>query len=240
MKETDLYLPIKKYLEEKGFMVKSEIHGCDVVAQREDNIVIVELKKSFNLDLVLQGLDRKTMTDFVYLAIPRPKSTKGNRWRGIKKLCKMLSIGLIFVAVKGEESLVEVVEEPKKYIPNYNLRKTKKLQKEFDSRKTDFNLGGSSKRPILTAYKEDALLIALNIRDKGESLPIKEIKELTQNDRAGIILRSNVYKWFERVERGIYKLSDKGLDAIEQYSYALPYLLSDIKGNRSDINEKAF
>lgn len=232
MKETDLYLPIKRFLEDKGFIVKSEIKGCDVVAQREDDIVIVELKKSFNLDLVLQGIDRKSMTDLVYLAVPRPKSLKGNRWRRIKKLCKLLSIGLILVAVKGEESLVEVVEEPTKYTPNYSHTKAKKLQKEFDNRKTDFNLGGSSKRPILTAYKEGALLIALTMKEKPDGLAIKEVKEGTNNPRAGIILRSNVYKWFERVERGIYKLSDKGTEALEEYSYAIPYLLSDTKGNQ--------
>jgi hypothetical protein len=59
--ETSLYGPVKHYLEMLGFTVKGEVCGCDLVALRGDEppmVVIGELKLSFNLDLVLQAVDR--------------------------------------------------------------------------------------------------------------------------------------------------------------------------------------
>ena len=86
MLETELYLPVKRFLEAQGFAVKAEIGGCDVLAVRGDEPpVIVELKTSFNLQLLLQGIDRQGVTDTVYLAIPEPKrSLPGD----ILRLCK--------------------------------------------------------------------------------------------------------------------------------------------------------
>jgi len=42
--ETDLYAPVKQFLEDLGYEVKSEVHDCDVVAVRQDQAdpVIVE------------------------------------------------------------------------------------------------------------------------------------------------------------------------------------------------------
>jgi hypothetical protein len=56
--ESNLYLPVKRYLEKLGFEVKGEICGCDLVALRGDEppiVVIGELKLTFNLELLLQG-----------------------------------------------------------------------------------------------------------------------------------------------------------------------------------------
>ncbi|RUX56981.1 hypothetical protein EN994_08325, partial [Mesorhizobium sp. M7A.F.Ca.CA.002.09.1.1] len=61
MNETSLYAPVKRFLESLDFVVKGEIDGCDVVALREGEppvVVICELKLQFNLELVLQGVDR--------------------------------------------------------------------------------------------------------------------------------------------------------------------------------------
>ncbi len=32
MKESDLYLPLKKFLEKQNYTVKAEVKNCDVVA----------------------------------------------------------------------------------------------------------------------------------------------------------------------------------------------------------------
>lgn len=46
LKETDLYWPIKAFLEDQGYEVKAEVIDCDVVAMRNDEPpLIVELKK---------------------------------------------------------------------------------------------------------------------------------------------------------------------------------------------------
>ena len=53
-----------------GYLVKGEINGCDVVGVRSDEPpVVVELKRTFGLGLVVQGIDRLAMTDAVYVAV---------------------------------------------------------------------------------------------------------------------------------------------------------------------------
>ncbi len=59
--ETALYLPVKRFLENLGFTVKGEVGGCDLVALSAGDppiVVIGELKLTFNLELVLQAVDR--------------------------------------------------------------------------------------------------------------------------------------------------------------------------------------
>ena len=66
-----LYRPVKVFLEGLGFVVKGEVGGCDLVALKDDNlpvVVICELKLTFNLELILQGVDRATASDEVWLA----------------------------------------------------------------------------------------------------------------------------------------------------------------------------
>ena len=57
--ETELYAPIKQYFEQRGYTVRAEMKHCDLVAIRGDEPpIIVELKKSFNIPLLVQGIDR--------------------------------------------------------------------------------------------------------------------------------------------------------------------------------------
>ena len=76
IRETDLYPPVKYFLEGQGYEVKAEIADNDVVAIRGDEPpVVVELKTAFTLALVFQGIGRQKLTDQVYLAIPDPGRT---------------------------------------------------------------------------------------------------------------------------------------------------------------------
>jgi len=103
-RETELYAPVKEYLEGQGYEVKAEIDGCDLVARRgQEPPVIVELKAGFTLPLVLQGVDRLSLSDVVYLAVAVPrKPAKGSLWRrerrSILRLCRRLGLGLLAVA----------------------------------------------------------------------------------------------------------------------------------------------
>ena len=70
--ETSLYAPVKAFLEARGFEVKGEICGCDLVATRGEEpslLVVAELKLAFSLELVLQAVDRLRAADHVYLAV---------------------------------------------------------------------------------------------------------------------------------------------------------------------------
>jgi hypothetical protein len=103
--ETTLYLPVKRFLEKLGFEVKGEIRGCDVVGPKGDSppvIVVTELKLRFNLELVLQGVDRTPACDEIWLAV---RSTTRGRERDprVRKLCRLLGFGLL--GVRREEGL---------------------------------------------------------------------------------------------------------------------------------------
>ena len=96
---------MKRFLEGRGYAVKGEVRGCDVVAVRGDDEppVVVELKLAFTLSLVLQGVDRFALTDHVYLAIPaRPPRKSPERGfspahPGVRRLCRRLGLGLLAV-----------------------------------------------------------------------------------------------------------------------------------------------
>ncbi len=200
MPETDLYLPVKRHLESQGYTVKAEVKGCDVVALRGAELpVIVELKQSMSLALLYQAVDRLAVAEHVYVAVARPK-------RGVTadatKLCRRLGLGLIVVTAAGS---VEVLADPVPYAPRPNLKKRGVLLKEFNARNGDPNVGGSTRTPLMTAYRQDALKCLEYLKATGPSRP-RDVKAATKVDRAATILRDNVYAWFQKIDRGIYGL----------------------------------
>ncbi len=209
MAETDLYPPVKRFLERQGYVVKAEVRACDVVGVRgNEPPVIVELKTAFTLQLIYQAMDRLTMTDAVYVAVARPK-------RGVPseavKLCRRTGIGLVVVAASGN---VEVLTDPLPYTPRKNARRRGLLLREFTGRKGDPNIGGSTGVKLMTAYRQDAVLCADHLRANGPSR-VRDIKAATKVDRVANILRDNHYGWFVRETRGVYGLSSTASDGRE-------------------------
>ena len=238
-REEDLYAPVKVFLETQGYEVKAEVRDCDLVAQRaEEPLVIIELKTSFTLPLVLQGIDRLALSDRVYLAVAVPlKPTPGSLWRrerrGVLKLCRRLGLGLLAVhETPGERPpLVEPLLDPLPYRPRPNKRRQGLLLKEFAHRVGDPNTGGSTKRPIVTAYRQDALRCVAHLAAHGPT-KASVVKAAAGVARAGPLMRRNVYGWFERVDRGIYTLSPKGRSAVDTYGDVLEELRSAEAQNR--------
>ena len=205
--ETSLYLPVKHFLENLGFEVKGEICGCDLVALHGDAppvVVIGELKLSFNLDLVLQGVDRTAACDEIWLAIRTSVRDRGReRDPRVRKLCRLLGFGLLGVSAAGQ---VELLVEPGAWRPRRDPQRRSQLVAEHRRRQGDPALGGSSKSPIMTAYRQQALACVAALSD-GPRRP-REIKAAIP-DAPKIFLR-NVYGWFVPVERGLYALTDLG------------------------------
>jgi hypothetical protein len=217
VKETDLYPPIKRFLEAQGYEVKAEVRGCDVVAVRgEESPVIVELKTGFTLQLLLQGVDRLAVTDTVYLAIVEPKRSMRS---DLVKLCRRLGLGLI--TVRGQS--VEALTDPGPYQPRRARKKKVLLLKEFARRSGDQNSGGSTRRPLMTSYRQDALRCARFIGERGASR-VADIRIAGKVDRAGGILLNDVYQWFDKKSRGVYDLSDKGRAALVEFAEAMRLL----------------
>jgi len=210
--ESDLYAPVKALLEGQGYSVKGEVKGCDVVAVRGDEPpVIVELKRVFGMGLVLQGVNRLALSDAVYLAIGAwPKNL-----RDIKKLCRRLGLGLMIVV----KERVDVLLDPAPYTPRKNRRKLGRLLGEHARRVGDPNRGGSSSKvPMMTAYRQEALRCAGLLARNGP-MKVAALRLAADAPKAAAILSQDHYGWFERVERGIYGLTPKGRAGLEQHGW---------------------
>jgi hypothetical protein len=209
--ETSLYQPVKRFLEGLGLEAKGEVCGCDVVALDQGQpaaVVICELKMSFTLDLVLQAVDRSAVSDEVWLAVAASRKGRGREGDpAVKKLCRLLGFGLLVVFSTGR---VEVVVEPTDWKPRPNAKRRSRIVSEHRRRRGDPTSGGSTRQPIMTAYRQQALLCAAALV-AGPARP-RDLKG--QAPDAAKILLSNVYGWFERAERGVYRLTDGGHAAL--------------------------
>jgi hypothetical protein len=222
-RESDLYPAIKAFLQGQGYDVKGEIRGCDVVATRGDEPpVIVELKLAFNLALLLQGVDRLSLTDRVYLAVARPQSRRATGacvYRSdVRKLCRRLGLGLMTVA-SGQRGDVDVLVDPAPYRPRRHGKRVRLLLGEHARRQGDPNRGGVTKTAIVTAYRQEALRCALLIEEGGQR-SLKALRQTGVVPNAPRILGRDVYGWFRRVERGIYCLSDRAREDIARFGAA--------------------
>lgn len=220
IKETDLYLPIKALLEAQGYEVKGEIGAADIVAVRaEEDPVIVELKATFSLVLFHQAIERQSITDNVYIGVPRGigkpflKSLKSNL-----ALCRRLGLGLITVRLKDGFSEIHI--DPGPYKPRQLKPKKTRLLKEFVKRVGDPNLGGTGGKKLMTAYRQDALRCLKALKQNG---PTKAslIAKATQVERARNIMAADHYGWFEKVEIGIYGMTPIGKTALKEYAVDL-------------------
>lgn len=225
MRETDLYPPVKAVLESQGYTVKGEIGDCDLVAIRgTEPPIIVELKRSFGLSLIMQGIARQSITDAVYLAVPTPNGRQARRrTNDMTALCRRLGLGLMFVRT-GTAAAVDIRLDPSPYQPRKSKPRQTRLLREFQRRVGDTTQGGADKRrPAMTAYRQDALRCAAHLARDG---PAKgaTVAANTGVAKATNLLRRDVYGWFERVDRGVYQLSPKGKAALKTYADAISCL----------------
>ena len=228
MKETTLYPAVKQFLEGQGYVVKSEIGDCDVVAERgEEDPVIVELKRTLNLDVVLQAVQRTEVTPSVYVAVPKTCAPLRTRFRQICKLLRMLGLGLLLVHTRSCPAIVEAVIDPGPYAPRRSKPKKSRLLREFAQRVGDPNQGGTTRRGgIMTAYRQKALRIARHLQHNGPtkaSVAAAAVGEPKTRD----ILYRNVYGWFDRVDTGIYALSPRGEQEAPPWMAASPELFEN-------------
>ncbi len=213
IKESDLYAPVRDYLQDLGYFVNGEINSCDIVAQKSDEMLVVELKKSLNLEVILQATERQKIADTVYIAVLKPKNIfKNKKYKRICHLLRRLEIGLMLVTIKPEGSRIEIVQTAEVFdrikSRQMNQKKRKQVELEFGKRKTQ-TTGGVTKTKITTAYREEAVVIAKAIELAGPSTP-KSLQYLEiPARRIQNILYGNYYGWFERVETGIYNITDR-------------------------------
>jgi hypothetical protein len=209
--ESALYEPVKRYLAGLGLDAKGEIGGCDLVALGVDEppiLVICEFKLAFSLELVLQAVDRAAACDEVWLAVPASKRGRGREGDPrVRKLCRLLGFGLLVVFPAG---LVEVAVEPGPWRPRADGKRRSRLLAEHRRRRGDPVAGGGAGQPIMTAYRQRALICAAALANG----PRRPRNLAGQVPDAPQILRRNVYGWFVRPARGLYDLTEAGRQAL--------------------------
>jgi hypothetical protein len=198
--ETLLYRPIKAFLEGLGFIVKGEIGGCDLLALKDDDppvVVIGELKLTFNLELVLRGVDRAAACDEVWLAARLSSRAKGRASpcfeptpRKRREVSQPLPKARFRLARSNGE--IDLLVSPTSRMPRKNPGRRSRLVHEHRRRRGDPVEGGGSRKPIMTAYRQRALACAAALA-QGPRRP-RDLK--VDIPDAPKILRGNVYGWF--------------------------------------------
>ncbi|OJU02301.1 MAG: hypothetical protein BGN83_13245 [Rhizobium sp. 63-7] len=215
--ETSLYLPVKTFLETAGYTVKGEVGSCDLVGLSEGEppvVVVCELKLSFNLELILQAVDRAAAADEIWIAARVSGKGRGREAdRRFRDLCRRLGIGMLGVSDGGEVSIIVSSISP---MPRTNTKRRSRLVAEHRKRRGDPMLGGGSKAPVMTAYRQQALACAAALA-AGPLRP-RDIRPRAPD--AAKILLGNVYGWFERIDRGVYGLTDAGQAALVRWPQA--------------------
>jgi hypothetical protein len=159
-------------------------------------------------------VDRAAVCDEVWLAVRASRRGREHDPR-VRKLCRLLGLGLLSVSARGK---VDVIVEPVPWRPRCDAKRRSRIVEEHRRRQGDPAMGGSTRRPIVTAYRQQALACAAAL-SRAPARP-RDLKSDVP-DAAKILLR-NVYGWFVRVERGLYALSDSGKAALVLWKAHLP------------------
>lgn len=222
--ETDLHRPVADYLTAQGYIVRSEVHNCDIAAVKGDDLIIVELKRSLNIQLLAQAVERQKITDSVYVAVPRPSNKR--KWmgqtKGVQSLLRRLEVGLILVSLGSGRQRVEVISHPVPIERRKRKHVHRALLEEMEKRTADFNEGGSVRRKLVTAYRENAIYIACCLADLGPHTA-KQLRALGTGEKTWSTLHRNVYSWFERVSKGVYTITSRGKAELEHYPELTEY-----------------
>lgn len=218
--EADLYAPVKAHLEACGYAVRGEVMQCDMLGwdAAAESLVAVELKRGFGLPVLYQALKRLSAADLAYVGVGTPEGAAARRnWDAqlpaAVKLCRMLGLGLLSV----RHGQVVVHADPGPFAPRHFATRRAKLLSEFQRRSGDHNIGGTTRRPRMTAYREDALRCAARLAD-GPLAPLA-LRDLVP--KAAMMLRRNVYGWFEKQARAQYALSAAGAAALVEHAAIL-------------------
>ena len=220
MRETDLYDPVKAFLIRQGYTVKAEVGAVDIVALRgNDPPLIVELKTGFSLSLFHQCIERQSVTDIVYLAVPNQAGKRFQKaLRANKTLARRLGLGVL--TVHTGDGLVEVHQDPGPYRPRKSVKHQGKLLRAFARLDGDPNKGGATRHGLVTGYRQDAIKCATYLINAGAEKGAL-VAKATGVKAATAIMRDNHYGWFVKVETGVYGLTDVGRKGLANWQHAL-------------------
>ncbi|MBO9609180.1 MAG: hypothetical protein J7639_24715 [Paenibacillaceae bacterium] len=105
MKETELFPPLKQWLEERGYDVYAEVGSgraggrADIVAVAGPAVAVVEMKVSLSLDLIAQAVRWRPYANYVYVAIPGSHKRRTHNYG--EMILRREGIGLLEVIEGG-------------------------------------------------------------------------------------------------------------------------------------------
>lgn len=225
MQETDLFQPVAAHFAELGYDISAEVNHCDIVARKDEELVVIELKNSLNLTLLRQAVDRQSITNTVYVAIPKP-AKNSKHFRGSVKVIKRLGLGLITVSKTPLRTIANIIHEPA-HSGKINTKRRNALIKEIDGRSVQINIGGSTKIPVYTAYREIAITIAVTLQ-LGGAQRVAQIRQIA-GPKTLTILSKNHYGWFTKIRRGVYDLSEDGGQVPQEYPELTELTIAKLK-----------
>ena len=224
--EKDLFKPIKDYFEQFGYKCDGEVNDIDIYMEKGDESVAVELKQTLDFKSVQQAALRQKITDYVYIGIFRPRDMRSSSFRDKLYLLKRLGIGLIVVSKRSLS--VEIVSPPEvselSCYQSRNKGKKKALSAEFRKRKVRNNIGGVTGTKLVTGYREEALMVLDALIELGGEASVRDIRSTGKIEKTTAILYNNYYGWFERTQRGRYKVEACGIMAAEEYKDVIEIL----------------
>ncbi|MDH8677627.1 DUF2161 family putative PD-(D/E)XK-type phosphodiesterase [Fusibacter bizertensis] len=230
LKETDLHHPIKNWLETQNCAVKAEVKSIDMVGMFNELLIAVELKLKLNLEVINQAVERQSIADLVYIAVVHDfKAVESKRFKMTLLTLKRLNLGLLVVNFRATEPIVTELLKPEHFdfekSKRQKQRKRAEIIKEFNRRSGDFNKAGSSKSKLMTAYREECIYIAYLIQTLGLSRA-KEFEPYgIKSTKASSIMSKNFHGWFERIDKGLYRLSESGVLALEEYKGVVEFII---------------
>lgn len=151
------------------------------------------------------------MTPYVYAVIPRPKNMRSRAFTKKLDILRALDCGLLVVL--NSTKRVDLVLEPRGEDTSAKKARRKGVEKEVSIRKMSLNLGGQTRRKIVTAHKE-SVIAALCYIEKYGTIKTRECK-----DNIKYVLQKNHYNYFVRVEKGVYTANEMGRKFLEVKDY---------------------
>ena len=232
--ETDLYEPIRDYLVANGYAVRAEVKDCDVTARKGDDLIVVEMKLRCSLELLIQATKRQRITDSVYVAIAKPAGWGSNRrFLGIKRVLRQLELGLILVSFGGPRPAVEIEFHPLPYRRQKRKSARRAVINEMMQRSGDYNVGGSSRKKQMTAWREVAVHVACCLERFGTLAP-RQLRSLGTGPKTQSVLGSELsYGWFTRVAPALYDITAKARAELADWPELATYYRGQLQGVRT-------
>jgi len=228
MKETRLYPPLKTWLEAQGYTVRGEVGRCDLAAEKDGHLIAIELKIRPSMALLAQAAERQEYADSVYVALPAtPDRPRPPSSRNLRRLLIRLGIGLILITFKKKKTNIEVLIHPGTGTLPHRPKKKTAIIREISGREMDLSPGGlPGGKPRISAYRQRAIRLAAWLSGMEQASPA-QLRKLGAPEDTGSILSQNLYGWFERIQRGVYRLHEAGRTALNDVPELKEYYIEE-------------